>query len=575
MATNQKWSQKTEITSALDTTSVCVLEPGKGAGTPINKLISVQNLFKNHAIKTNPAGGQNNYAPINNPTFTGGLSVGASGQIVENPIGGLSLPEGSSIIVENTDVYLTEKIADIDSIMNIYPVASYSGEDEGKVLTLFDDGTAGFMLPVNNLNLNGSTPAVLDARQGYALNQAKAPKANPVFTGSNSTQFSVELGNENGDNIVEIRNTATSEIPFSINDYGYMNQTKNAYFTGNVFEAKNAAITGTLKLNGLDVQTASLDGTNYLIVYGSGTELENGLEFLAAYEDAKTKPRFLETVSTVEELTFYQGQTLMDSDLNQFHICNETFTGLFGSNTEKFTTITEAEAKKVSSTMIVSPGVYKFATYFMHHASGINIVSLTGNRDIILKSTTNYFGFAVYLNANYSYVKGVNTLSAALGIGPDLVRFTAENCIGGDYSFNSHYTTNTQNIIGTFIDCEAGNMSFNNTATGPSVNGGALKNCLFIRCKGQQHSFAFNGAINNSEFYNCEAGNDSFGCTDGEYSADIITSNFYNCKAGTYSFGSMATIHSANYYYCVGGANSTIAGTSGVSLYCVVDNIAI
>ena len=55
---------------------------------------------------------------------------------------------------------------------------------DGAILTAADDGGSSFELPINNLTYDIARPAALDARQGKVLQDTKAPKANPIFTGT-------------------------------------------------------------------------------------------------------------------------------------------------------------------------------------------------------------------------------------------------------------------------------------------------------------------------------------------------------------------------------------------------------
>ena len=66
--------------------------------------VDIYSEFNRKAPKNNPHGGQNNYAPISNPIFTGGVTIGNSGQITENGNGGISLPTDTSIIMNGDDV---------------------------------------------------------------------------------------------------------------------------------------------------------------------------------------------------------------------------------------------------------------------------------------------------------------------------------------------------------------------------------------------------------------------------------------------------------------------------------------
>lgn len=68
MADNKKWSEQTLITSIDSTTEFCVLH---GTNPVDNRRINAATLLATKAPINNPGGGQNNYAPIGYPIFTG------------------------------------------------------------------------------------------------------------------------------------------------------------------------------------------------------------------------------------------------------------------------------------------------------------------------------------------------------------------------------------------------------------------------------------------------------------------------------------------------------------------------
>lgn len=272
-----------------------------------------------------------------------------------------------------------------------------------------------------------------------------------------------------------------------------------------------------LQLNGIPIPTSDLNGTDYVMVYGIGTPLENGIEFKNAYDSI------------------------------------------------------------TSGTLIYAPGTYEFPSTFIHNKDNVNIVSLTGNRDGIFNVKTG--NIALILSANNSLVKGIET-GLIISVTRGLTGLVMEKLKGGRDSFNgSSLSAPDTRLTYTAIDVEGGDSSF---GYGDGANGfpgyvDSLHNCIFIRCKGGVYSFGFNNSVVNCEFYDCESEDYGFGSTDGERSSGIVNCNFYRTIGGPDSYGANADLdkRSGNYYYCIGGTGSNIANTTGVKLFCSVNNIAV
>lgn len=271
-----------------------------------------------------------------------------------------------------------------------------------------------------------------------------------------------------------------------------------------------------------------LNGTNYVMVYGTGTELENGIEFANAYDAAKTMPRYLGSLSTANPISYnvYKGQTFYDTENEDYYICHTNYTANVGSLNDKSIAIVESKAKSTHTTIIVAPGAYEFARPFIHNADNVNIVSLTGNRDVIFKST-NGTG-AILVATPTTYIKGINTLTSGFSVIGGLGNIVIENCKGGDNSFGQY----EESLMGTFIDCEAGNNSF-------GIGDGELINCKFIRCKAGNNSFGYECNMQ-STVIDCEAGNNSFGSS--PLNGYANTSTYIRCIAGVDSFGAYGTL---------------------------------
>jgi hypothetical protein len=247
-------------------------------------------------------------------------------------------------------------------------------------------------------------------------------------------------------------------------------------------------------------------GTNYLMVYGTGTPTENATELQNVYNAAKAKSPSASNVITI----------------------------------------------------VVSPGNYDFgATAFVHNTAYIDIVSLTGDADVFLKSTEgDDFYYGIKVTANNTLVKGINCDNKIFHIADSLNYLTCINCIGnGNNSFGSSCTAS-----GTFINCTGGSYSFGSFGTALGT---------FKDCTGGYGSFGGYGTASGI-FTNCIGGNSSFG---GSSSSSSSTSGtFTNCTGGNSSFGgnggSITT--SARLYYCrLTSGTFTTPASGGKIVLCI------
>ena len=320
---------------------------------------------------------------------------------------------------------------------------------------------------------------------------------------------------------------------------------------------------------------SDLNGNNYVMVYGTGTPEENGAEFIAAYNLAKTMPRYLHAAnvdrsgrSNDDPITVYKGQTFDDSNYSQdYAVATNTVINGPG-NTLTADYISETVAKSVRTTIVVAPGHYKFASEFVHDASGIDIVSLTGNRDVLISATSIKYSFGI--NAHYTMVKGINTSfigNKSIRVRPNLSNLEVVNCIGGNVSF-CDAEVGDNSVTGTFIDCEGGNGSFINGSGTTSVLSGK-----FIRCKGGDYSFASSGKIINAYFEDCTGGTYSFGSNDGEYISEVGPNVlFRRCVAGGSSFQFNAAQYGSIFEYCTCSGYSAMSSTT--YFFCVENGAA-
>jgi len=308
------------------------------------------------------------------------------------------------------------------------------------------------------------------------------------------------------------------------------------------------------------------EGTNWSFVYGNGSHTANATQLQNAYTSAKT----------------------------------ETPNGSPLSATNRFT-------------IIVGSGYYSFSSNFLVDTNFIDIVSLTGNCDVIFN------GVGTLVNsATNVFLKGISVVTKAFSLtnaSPLNNSLICENCKGGDDSFGKDITTS-----GTFINCIGGAYSFGGGASG-SANGtytdcvggassfggfggsagGTFTNCTggqyafgggggnadgsFTNCTGASYSFGGGGnGTANGTFINCNGLSESFGggslgtasgtfqkCIGGDLSFGgdgTASGTFNNCVGGDYSFGGdngSGGVASGTFNNCVGGDNSFGESISGVS----------
>jgi len=333
----------------------------------------------------------------------------------------------------------------------------------------------------------------------------------------------------------------------------------------------NAVIEQVNSLGNVDAQgDFGLEGTQYLFVSANGTDVENATELQAAYDTAKT---------------------MSPSATNRI-------------------------------TVIAAPGTYKFPSTFVMDTEFIDLVSLTGNRDVVfdidvvdpfqydddtfdiisigeclLIDTDNVFVKGIkgkfYLSPNwdeyYFNADGENEdYILPIQVSDDLPNISVENCEGGIYSFGSDITfgLNPIEVSGTFIKCIGGLGSFgginsgifNNCVGGDESFGSGILSGIFTNCSGGDYSFS--SPIVSGTFTDCQGGNDSFGdnasgtfnnCVGGNFSfasgvGSTASGIFTNCQSGIQSFGGSGDA-SGTFTNCIGGNSSFGSGTLTGQLY--------
>ena len=272
-----------------------------------------------------------------------------------------------------------------------------------------------------------------------------------------------------------------------------------------------------------------LRGTDYIIVRAQGTPEENAQEFIAAYAEAVAADR-------------------------------------------------DAQHR---FTLVLAPGHYKFQETFLHNSGYINIISLTGQQDVIFDLELNgqdpfvaglFTSSVMDININYTKVSGIKTQEYAsanyvtwafanygniesnyypLPLNVIINQYTdleVKNCTAGPFSFGADANFNANNDLeATFIDC---------TALGYSFGFGAFQieaDTVFTNCSGGNNSFYIDDDLRGT-YTNCNAGNNSF------YSVnDDIEGTFVNCTAGDFSFYTDDDDILGAFTNCTAGINSFYA----------------
>lgn len=331
---------------------------------------------------------------------------------------------------------------------------------------------------------------------------------------------------------------------------------------------ENAEFTGTMKLNGVPIGTNDLNGTNYLMVYGVGTPTDNAAELQAAYNEAKKMPRHLGTFNPGNSITIYKGQTFVDSTIPvKFFIANTDFTGTIAvapagtfAGRDSQSEFDAALARRAS--VIVAPGEYDFgSSTFTIDATGVDVVSLTGNADVIIRR--------LIVSADYIYIKGITALND-FGVRSSLSNIVIEDC-ESKTSLASYFNLKGANtLLGTFINCKGTDCSFADNDGGPGKASGTFINCTggdksfggggggtadgtFTNCVGGDNSFAgLGGGTASGKFIGCTGGETSFGLGSGS----ILTGTLENCKltSGTFPTPTGA----GKIYNCIDGNGNLI-----------------
>ncbi len=211
--------------------------------------------------------------------------------------------------------------------------------------------------------------------------------------------------------------------------------------------------------------------------------------------------------------------------------------------------------------ILASPGKYTFASNFTLDTQYVDVVSLTGECDVLVTGSG-----TISVTANDVYVRGIDVDVKNFTITDSLPLLKIKNCKGGDYSFGGNTppvagspASPGYTIASTFIDCVGGDYSF--AGLGSAYGS-------FTGCVGGNFSF---GSYCDGTFINCTAGDYSFA-----YDADIEGGKLQNCTAGDYSFAAIGNIISgATLNNCIGGLDSFSQGVNNITgtlIGCILTN---
>ena len=310
---------------------------------------------------------------------------------------------------------------------------------------------------------------------------------------------------------------------------------KAGLYTNNTFIGENN-FEKVPKVIGVHIGSNNLNGTNYLMVYGTGTPEENAAELQAAYNEAKKMPRHLGKFDPWNSINIYEGQTFVNSSLPiKVMIATDNFNGTIqtapaGTFAQIGSTSESAAALARRVSVIVAPGEYNFVapSSFTLNSSGIDVKSLTGKKDVLINS--------VSVSSDYVYVSGINCGVGKFTVSSGLSNIIIENCEGGNDSFGAGVIAS-----GIFNYCTGGSGSFGSGGTAS----GAFNNCI-----GGDYSFGGDGGTASGAFNNCIGGVSSFG------SGGTLNGTLTNCKLTTGTFETPTG--EGKIYNCIDGNGNLI-----------------
>lgn len=273
-----------------------------------------------------------------------------------------------------------------------------------------------------------------------------------------------------------------------------------AGYVDGIYEVVEDATTLVMALE----TTSNLNGTNYLMVYGTGTPAENGAELLAAYEAAKQMPRYLGMLTDGPTHNFYVGQIyLHGTGAPSIRRIKANYTGgtqsIPASAYDIIDTVGNAfKYEKFSTTLIVAPGRYEYSANALNlNATNIHIKSLTGEIDVVLSDLA--------ISVSNTFVSGIEVVSTGfININP-IITPSLSMCKGffngedgvllGNFYRCNFVNCGFSEIQATIIDC-TGYLNNPDTFEGTAIN-----------CRLTGANSRFGTPTGAGKIYNCIDGN--------------------------------------------------------------------
>ena len=280
-------------------------------------------------------------------------------------------------------------------------------------------------------------------------------------------------------------------------------------------------------------------------------ELDNSLLFLSSSLSSSLDdfPALSQSVVDLTAEVLILSQSINEIEFHPLSGSNYIFVEANGTPTQNANYLTASYnlAKSTNPTgsdrfsVLLGPGYYAFTNNFIIDTPYIDIVSLTGDKDIYITGSG-----TIAISADNIYVRGIDVYSKNFTITSSFPNVIIKNCKGGNESFGGDALSGSNYIIAsTFIDCEGGNHSF---AGGSGMAYGTFINCIggeysfgqfcdgiFTNCVGNNYSFAYQGDIQDGIFENCTGGEESF-AFNGNIGSNIASPTMKNCTGGYGSF---------------------------------------
>lgn len=325
------------------------------------------------------------------------------------------------------------------------------------------------------------------------------------------------------------------------------------------------------------------DGTNYILVKATGTPEENASHLHESIIRTVDMPRYLGTKSFSFPYVYKKGQTfLMTGDRDpKFYKVNVSYDYATAAELIDKTEISQEEAESVRLSVVCTPGIYDFKNigYFYLENNNVDLVSLTGNPDVVITGTNIFYSE----NLNV-HIRGISFINVAFDQAMAYNSFKFENCIFNSNCFNSEevgyfvslkdcvFNGSAFSVIGDLDDVNITGCTFNASESGLStgryidcvfneINSGNAKNSKYTNCK---FYGGYSGSGEDSIYRYClsEANNNFSG--EASYYNDCESIGI-ECFSGT----------NAKYIKCIGYSKS-FNGTLSTATNCYsVSNVAL